>query len=103
MDAGAAPEVGVVHDYKYVRNKPESEFLTGKAEYSRFCDGLRSCLSIDGVLELFECGPLLPYGHLASTDVIYVISVLRSFFGCVSNSGAIIRMNNWGEPERAPH
>ena len=31
------PEVdiwGAVPDYKYGRNKPESEFLTGQAEYS---------------------------------------------------------------------
>ena len=31
---------GAVPDYKYVRNKPESGFLTGQAEYSRSCERL---------------------------------------------------------------
>ena len=33
---------GVVPDYKYVHNKPESEFLTGQAEYSQSCERLGS-------------------------------------------------------------
>ena len=35
-------------DYKYVHNKPESEFLTGQAEHLRSCEHLGSCLAMDG-------------------------------------------------------
>ena len=38
---------GAVPDYKYGRNKLESEFLTGVAEYSQSCEGLGSCLAIE--------------------------------------------------------
>ena len=40
---------GVVPDYKYVFNKPESEFLTRQVEYLRSCERLRSCLLDDEV------------------------------------------------------
>ena len=65
---------GAVPDYKYVRNKPESGFLTGQAEYSRSCERLGSCLATERsmmksstLFHEFECGPLPPYVHLAST------------------------------------
>ena len=65
---------GTVPDYKYVRNKPESGFLTGQAEYSRSCERLGSCLETErsmmkssALFHEFKCGPLLPYVHLAST------------------------------------
>ena len=32
---------------KYVRNKPESEFLTGQAEYWSSCEHLGSCLAME--------------------------------------------------------
>ena len=38
---------GGVPDYKYRRNKPESEFLTVQAEYSRSCAHLGFCLVIE--------------------------------------------------------
>ena len=45
---GREVDVGrAVPDYKYGRNKPESEFLTGQAEYSRSCERLESCLAIE--------------------------------------------------------
>ena len=34
---------GVLRDCKYGRNKPESEFPTGQAEYSLSCERLGSC------------------------------------------------------------
>jgi len=65
---------GVVPDYKYRRNKPESEFLTGQAEYSWSCECLGSCLAVECsmmrssmLFQVFECSLLLPYVHLAST------------------------------------
>ena len=65
---------GAVPDYKYVRNKSESEFLTGQAEYSRSCECLGSCLVTERsmmkssmLFHVFECGPIPPYVHLAST------------------------------------
>ena len=38
---------GAVSDYKYVRNKPKSEFLTGQVEYSPSCERLGSCLATE--------------------------------------------------------
>ena len=38
---------GTVPDYKYVCNKPESEFFTVQAEYSRSCERLGSCLAME--------------------------------------------------------
>ena len=65
---------GAVPDYKYVRNKPESGFLTDQAEYSWSCERLGSCLATEHSMMKsstlfyeFECGPLPPYVHLAST------------------------------------
>ena len=53
---------GAVPDYKYGRNKPQSEFLTGEAEYSRSCERLGSCLAIERsmmkLFHVFQCGPL---------------------------------------------
>ena len=43
--------VGVVLNYKYVHNKAESEFPTGQVKHLQSCERLRSCLSIDGVLD----------------------------------------------------
>ena len=61
-------------DYKYGRNKTESEFLTGQAEYSWSYERLGSCLAVERsmmkssmLFHVFECGPLPPYVHLAST------------------------------------
>ena len=58
---------GAVPDYKYGRNKPESEFLTGQAEYSRSCEHLGYCLATEcsmmkssTLFHVFECGPLPP-------------------------------------------
>jgi len=65
---------GAVPDYKYRRNKPENEFLTGEAEYLWSCERLGSCLKVERsmiksstLFHVFECGPLPPYVHLAST------------------------------------
>ena len=41
MDVG-----GTVPDYKYMRNKLESEFLAGQVEYSS-CERLESCLAME--------------------------------------------------------
>ena len=38
---------GVVPDYKYVCNEPESKFLTGQAEYSRSCERLGFCVVME--------------------------------------------------------
>ena len=38
---------GAVPDYKYGRNKPESEFLTGQAEYSLSRERLGPCLAVE--------------------------------------------------------
>ena len=39
---------GAVPNYKYVRNKLESEFPTGQAEYSQSCERMGSCLVTEG-------------------------------------------------------
>ena len=44
---GHEVDVGAVPDYKYVHNKPESEFLTGIVEYSPSCEHLGSCLAVE--------------------------------------------------------
>ena len=38
---------GMVPDYKYVHNKPESEFHTAQAEYSQSCERQGSCLATE--------------------------------------------------------
>ena len=65
---------GAVPNYKYKCNKPESEFLTGQVEYLWSCERLGSCLAVEHsmmksstLFHVFECGPLPPYVHLAST------------------------------------
>ena len=62
-------------DYKYTRNKPESELPTLQAEYSRSCECLESCLAMEGsmmksstLFHVIECDPHPPYVHLASTQ-----------------------------------
>ena len=64
---------GAVPDYKYVHNKPESEFLTGQVEYSRSCERLGSCLAMEHsmmksstLFHVFECGLLPSYIHLGT-------------------------------------
>ena len=61
---------GGVPDYKYVCNKPESEYM-----YSQSCERLGSCLAMQRLMmksstytlfHAFECEPL-PYIHLAPT------------------------------------
>ena len=74
----------VVPNYKYGRNKPESEFLTVQAEYSESCERLGSCLVTERsmmkssmLFHVFECGPL----HLMSTSRpphIHLTSTWRS-------------------------
>ena len=64
---------GVVPDYKYVRNKTESEFLTGQAEYSRSCERLameRSMIKSSTLFYIFECGPLPPTSTSRPPDII---------------------------------
>ena len=64
----------VVPDYKYMRNKPKSEFLTGKAEYSPSCEYLGSWLATEHLMRksstLFlnvDPSPLRPpHVHLTS-------------------------------------
>ena len=93
-------------DYKYVRNKPESGFLTGQAEYSRSRERLGSCLASERsmmksstLFHEFECGPLPPYVHLTSTsrppDVIHVVSVPRPspFFAALPPPCIILNAN----------
>ena len=82
--------MGAVPDFKYGRNKPESEFLTGQAEYSQSCERLGSCLVIERsmmksstLFHVFDGGPLLPPTSTSHPpDVIHVIGVPRpsSFF-----------------------
>ena len=75
MSGGREVDVGgVVPDYKYGHNKPESEFLTGQAEYSWSYERLGSCLAVERsmmksstLFHVFECGPLPPYVQLTST------------------------------------
>ena len=66
---GREVDVGeAVPDHKYRRNKPESEFLTGQAEYSRSCERLGSCVATElssmmessTLFHVFECRPLPP-------------------------------------------
>ena len=78
---------GVMPDYKYMHNRPESEFLTAQVEYLQSCDHLVSCLETERSMmksaTVFECGslPRPPHVHLTSTSrpphVILVINVLR--------------------------
>ena len=73
---------GAVPDYKYGCNKPESEFLTGQAEYSRSCERLGSCLVIERSMmkssTLFlNADPSLPTSTSRPPDVIHVIGVPR--------------------------
>ena len=70
-------------DYKYIHNKPESEFLTCQEEYSQFCERLGSCLATEcskmksskllHVHVVFECGPFPPTSTLHPPDVIHVM------------------------------
>ena len=53
---------GTVPDYKYMCNKPESEFLAGQVEYSS-CERLEFCLAMECSMKsstLFECRHLPP-------------------------------------------
>ena len=75
---------GMVPDYKYGRNKPESEFLTGQAEYSWSCERLVSCLMVERsmmksstLFHIVECGPYPPMSTLRPPDIIHVIGVPR--------------------------
>ena len=71
-------------NFKSLRNKPKSKFLTGNVDYSLSRECLGSCLAMErSVMKssmLFECEPL-PY--LASTshppDVVHMMSVPRPF------------------------
>ena len=36
-------------NYKYMCNKPESEFVTRQAEYSQSCEHLGSCLAMESL------------------------------------------------------
>ena len=65
---------GVVPDYKYRRNIPESEFLISQAEYSQSCERLGSCLVMEYLMikssmlfDVFEHRHLPSYNHLAPT------------------------------------
>ena len=65
---------GAVPDYKYRRNKPETEFLTCQAEYSWSCERLGFCLVVERSMmkssTLFQyssADPSPPHVHLAST------------------------------------
>ena len=41
---------GAVPNYKYVRNKPESEFLTGQEEHSWSCERLGIYLAMEDAI-----------------------------------------------------
>ena len=75
---------GEVPNFKYGRNKPESEFLTGQAEYSRSCECLGSCLAMERsmmksstLFHVFDGGPLPPTSTSRPPDIIHVIGVPR--------------------------
>ena len=75
MDVG-----GQCSTSNFVRNKPESEFLTGQVEHTLSHERLGSCLAV--VMKsniLFECGPLPSMSISHPPDVIHMISILRSF------------------------
>ena len=75
---------GTVPDYKYVRNKLKSEFLTGQVEYSPSCERLGSCLATECLMRKSSMCTLFlnvdaspPTSTLCSSDIIHMISVPR--------------------------
>ena len=75
---------GVVSDYKYVRNKPKSEFLVGQAEYLPSCECLGSCLATECLMRKSSmCSLFLnvdaspPTSTLCPSNIIHMISVPR--------------------------
>ena len=82
MDVGGGSgEGGGVPNYEYMFNKPESELLTGQAEYPQFCECLGSRLAMERSMmkssKLCYTSPPLRLSTSHPPDVIHVVSVPR--------------------------
>ena len=98
---------GAVPDYKYMCNKPKSEFLTGLVEeYSPSCERLGSCLATECLMRkssmlFLNVDPSPSTSTLCPSDIIHMISVPRpSLFSpllhfCVPGNKALSVPHMW--------